>query len=146
MLSITHIYSANHDLLFLFQAPHPQSGRRHENILPAHQPRLYTGHQSHPYAHHPRVSSEPGASAQRIHEMQCPAAFMNRPTAASLLVPDMPNPQQPTSAAPTLVSIGSSSSYQIKYYIVVGLLLGLITTLKEIQHINPWSYGCYTPV
>jgi len=96
------------------QAPHPQSGRRHENILPAHQPRLYTGHQSHPYAHHPRVSSEPGASAQRIHEMQCPAAFMNRPTAASLLVPDMSNPQQPTSAAPTLNPLNQLNSHMLR--------------------------------
>lgn len=39
-------------------------------IPPAHQARLYTGHQ-HPYAH----SVELGASARRIHQLQqqCPA-------------------------------------------------------------------------
>ena len=103
--------------LFLFyqQAPHHQpSERRHENIMPAHQPRLYTGHQSHPYAHHhhhassrvPTTSDSPGASAQRIHDMRCPAAFIGRPTtAASLLVPDLSTSQQPTSSATQMVSI-----------------------------------------
>ena len=120
-VSYTSKSSSLNTLIFKFtisfnqQAPHHQpSERRRENIMPAHQPRLYTGHQSHPYAHHhhhassrvPTTSDSPGASAQRIHDMRCPAAFIGRPTtAASLLVPDLSTSQQSTSSAAQLVSI-----------------------------------------